>query len=79
MEPQAPAPYLSNSDKDNTILIHDSQPPASGKNESPSAETPEQPKTFMIALSDKSVDLAESAQEDANKTSGTFIPETTST
>ncbi|OJA18177.1 hypothetical protein AZE42_05301 [Rhizopogon vesiculosus] len=76
-EPEAPVPHTGDLDNDNTIIIEDSEPPASGEIKSPYAEAFEQPTTSKIPTGDISVALAEPTQEDANEVADIAISEIT--
>ncbi|KAG1779156.1 hypothetical protein EV702DRAFT_1090745 [Suillus placidus] len=75
MEPEAPSLHASDSDKENTTLIHDSEPLANGHHKSLFVEESEQLTTLTIASCDKPASLAELDQEDAIDFSGTVISE----
>jgi hypothetical protein len=75
LEPEASALHTSDSDKENTTLIHDIEPLANGHHKSFFVEESEQLTTFTIAPSDKPASLAELVQEDAIKFSGLVISE----
>ncbi|KAG2107309.1 uncharacterized protein F5147DRAFT_214467 [Suillus discolor] len=75
MGPEAPALHASDFDKENTILIHDSQPLANGHHKSLFVEESEQLATLTIVPRDKPASLAELVQEDAIEISGTVISE----
>lgn len=75
MGPEAPALHASDFDKENTVLIHDSEPLANGHHKSLFVEESEQLTTLTIVPCDKPASLAELVQEDAIEISGTVISE----
>ncbi|KAG1835240.1 hypothetical protein EV424DRAFT_356953 [Suillus variegatus] len=75
MGPEAPALHASDFDKENTVLIHDSEPLANGHHKSLFVEESEQLTTLTIVPCDKPASLAELVQEDAIEVSGTVISE----
>jgi len=76
-EPEAPVPHTGDLDNDNTIIIEDSEPPASGEIKSPYAEAFEQPTTPRMTTGEISVALAEPTQEDASEVVDIAISEIT--
>lgn len=75
MGPEAPALYTSDSDKENTTLIHDSELLANGHHKSLFVEESEQLTNLTIAPCNKPASLAEPVQEDAIDFSSTVISE----
>jgi hypothetical protein len=70
MESEAPTLHTSDSDKENTTLIHDSEPLANSHHKSLFVEESEQLTTLTIAPCDKPASLAKLVQEDAIECSG---------
>ncbi|KAG1771018.1 hypothetical protein EDD22DRAFT_966385 [Suillus occidentalis] len=75
MEPEAPTLHTSDSDKENTTLIHDSEPLANGHHKSLFVEESEQLTTLTIVPCDEPASLAELVQEDAIECSGPVTSE----
>lgn len=75
MEPEAPTLHTSDSDKENTTLIHDSEPLANSHHKSLFVEESEQLTTLTIAPCDKPASLAKLVQEDAIECSGPVTSE----
>lgn len=75
MEPEAPTLHTSDSDKENTILIHDSKPLANGHHKSLFVEESEQLTTHTIVPCDEPASLAELVPEDAIECSGPVTSE----
>jgi hypothetical protein len=75
MESEAPTLHTSDSDKENTALIHDSEPLANGHHKSLLVEGSEQLTTLTIISCDEPASLAELVQEDANECSGPVTSE----
>jgi hypothetical protein len=75
MGPEAHALHSGSSDKENSTLIHDSEPFANGHHESLFVEGSEQLTTLTIAPCDKPASITKLVQEDAIEFSVTVISE----
>lgn len=75
MESEAPTLHTSDSDKENTTLIHDFEPLANSHHKSLFVEESEQLTTLAIAPCDKPASLAKLVQEDAIECSGPVTSE----